>query len=417
MSELIHEKDRRKALLKHMIEQLHAGDAPDEVRPRLLQLLGRVPYDEVVEVEQQLIADGMPVEEILRLCDIHKQALDGALDPGERPELPAGHPARVMSEENRALGWELGAIDKILARAADAPADEPAGDLVPELRQRFNALMDVEKHYLRKEHLLFPFLEKRGITGPPTVMWGKHDEARALLAAAGEALAAAHDATAGELVAAAELVVRPALESVSGMIDKEEQILLPMCLEQLDDADWFAVAEGSDEIGWCLVVPEERWAPAGMAPRAKASAADAGRIKLPTGSFTAGQLELILNSIPFDVTFVDADDTVRYFSHGRERIFARTKAIIGRKVQYCHPPKSVSMVEQILDDFRGGRQEHARFWITMGGRFICIEYFALKDDDGRYAGCLEVSQDLTAKRALEGEQRLLNYVSGGAGHE
>ncbi|HPF71205.1 MAG TPA: PAS domain-containing protein, partial [Candidatus Krumholzibacteria bacterium] len=193
--------------------------------------------------------------------------------------------------------------------------------------------------------------------------------------------------------------------------------LLPMCLENLDEAEWFAIAEGSDEIGWCLVVPEATWTPAGMESRAKASAAEGDRIKLPTGSFTAGQLEAILNSIPFDVTFVDADDTVRYFSHGRERIFARTKAIIGRKVQYCHPPKSVSMVEQILDDFRSGRQQHAQFWITMGGRFICIEYFALKDDAGAYLGCLEVSQDLTAKRALGGEQRLLNYVSGGAGHE
>ncbi len=124
----------------------------------------------------------------------------------------------------------------------------------------------------------------------------------------------------------------------------------------------------------------------------------------------------MLNAIPFDVTFVDADDTVRYFSHGRERIFARTKAIIGRKVQYCHPPKSVDTVQRILDDFHAGRQDHARFWISMGGRFICIEYFALKDDAGAYQGCLEVSQDLTAKRALTGEQRLLNYVAGEGQH-
>lgn len=190
-----------------------------------------------------------------------------------------------------------------------------------------------------------------------------------------------------------------------------------MCLDTLTDAEWFAVAEGSDEIGWCLVVPEARWVPAGMDAPPQGAAADGQKIKLPTGTLAPAQLEAMLNTIPFDVTFVDADDTVRYFSHGKERIFARTKAILGRKVQYCHPPKRVGMVERILDDFRAGRQDHARFWITLGGRFLCIEYFAMKDQAGAYLGCLEVSQDLTAKRALAGEQRLLSYVGGEAGHE
>jgi DUF438 domain-containing protein len=144
---------------------------------------------------------------------------------------------------------------------------------------------------------------------------------------------------------------------------------------------------------------------------------DGRQVRLPTGSFSIAQLEAVLNSIPFDITFVDAEDTVRYFSHGRERIFARTRAILGRKVRYCHPPKSVDMVEKILDDFRHGRESHAQFWIEMGGRFVCIEYFALRDDKGVHLGTLEVSQDLTAKRALEGQQRLLNYVSGDASLE
>jgi DUF438 domain-containing protein len=108
---------------------------------------------------------------------------------------------------------------------------------------------------------------------------------------------------------------------------------------------------------------------------------------------------------------------VRYFSEGRERIFARTRAIIGRKVQYCHPPKSVDIVQKILADFREGRETHAQFWIEMGGRFLCIEYFALHDDEGAFLGTLEVSQDLTAKRALTGQQRLLNYVSEETAHE
>lgn len=414
MSELIHDQQRRMALLKHMILQLHGGEAPDAVRPQLIRLLGRVPYDEVVAVEQELIREGMPTEEILKFCDLHKLALNPSLQPDEERRVPPGHPVDVMRAENRALGWELDAVRALLDQVATLDEGADATELLHDLRVRFNALMDVEKHYLRKEHLLFPFLEKHGITGPPTVMWGKHDEARALLKGAVETLAAAPGATAAEARALAPLVLEPALEAIAGMIDKEQQILLPMCLDTLADDEWGAIAAGSAELGYCLVVPEVEWRPAGALP-AEAGGGD-GRVRLPSGSFTTAQLEAVLNTIPFDITFVDADDTVRYFSEGRERIFARTRAIIGRKVEYCHPPKSVAIVQKILSDFREGRESHAQFWIELGGKFLCIEYFALRDEAGKFLGTLEVSQDLTAKRALTGQQRLLNYVKEG-GHE
>jgi len=416
MSELIQDRRKRKDLLKHMIEQLHAGEAPDAVRPQLVRLLGKIPYDEVVEVEQELIDGGMPSEEILKLCDVHTEALQGTLDSGEEVTLPEGHPVQIMQAENQALGWEVDALAKIFVRVGELAEGDDATDLMHDIRVRFNALMDVEKHYLRKEHLLFPFLEKHGITGPPTVMWGKHDETRELLAAAIESLEAAGSVTASEALGVIDLVLRPTVESVAGMIDKEEQILLPMSLDTLTEGEWYEVAEGSDEIGYCLAAPEQSWRPEGVTAPAETSSEES-RLRLPTGMFSTAQLEAVLNSIPFDITFIDAQDTVRYFSHGRERIFARTKAILGRKVQYCHPPKSVDMVQKILDDFHEGREDHAQFWIEMGGRFICIEYFALHDDKGVFLGTLEVSQDLTAKRALKGQQRLLNYVSRGAGDE
>lgn len=409
MSELIHDQQRRMALLKHMILQLHGGDAPEAVRPQLIQLLGRVPYDEVVAVEQELISEGMPTEDILKFCDIHKLALNPSLLPEEERAVPAGHPVDVFRAENRALGWELDAIRELFAHVKALDAAAPPAEQLHDLRVRFNALMDVEKHYLRKEHLLFPYLEKHGVTGPPAVMWGKHDETRALLKGAWEALAATGGITTDEAGAVIDLVLAPAVEAVAGMIDKETQILLPMCLDTLDEAEWGAIAAGSADLGWCLVVPAARWQPAGAAP---VEVVADGLIRLPSGTFTPAQLQAVLNAIPFDITFVDADDTVRYFSEGRERIFARTRAIIGRKVEHCHPPKSVAIVQKILADFREGRETHAQFWIEMGGKFLCIEYFALHDDDGKFLGTLEVSQDLTAKRALTGQQRLLNYVKG-----
>lgn len=408
MSETLHDQRKRKDLLKHMILQLHKGEAPDAVRPQLVRLLGRVPYDEVVEVEQELINEGLPTEEVLKLCDIHTQALQGAIDDGGDKYVPAGHPVDVFQKENKALAWEISQLEKLFEELKSLPEDDDPLPLLHDIRVRFNALMDVEKHYLRKENLLFPFLESRDITGPPTVMWGKHDETRELLKAGIESLEATAEASATEAVAVIDMVLRPAAEAVGGMIDKEEQILLPMCLDTLDESDWGEIARGSAELGYCLVVPEVKWCPTTDAAEPEAEAGS--RIRLPSGSFAPRELEAVLNTIPFDVTFVDADDTVQYFSEGRERIFARTRAILGRKVQYCHPPKSVDIVQRILSDFREGKQDQARFWIELGGKFICIEYFALRDVEGTYLGCLEVSQDLTAKRALTGQQRLLNYV-------
>jgi len=408
MSELISNAAKRKALLKHMILQLHKGEAPEEVRKQLVRIMGQVPYNEVVEVEQELIEEGLPQEEVLKLCDIHTAALEGAIDKSGAATAPPGHPAHTFLEENKALRWEIEKMGTLLDKLSALDEGAPAGEIMTDLRGSFHNLMDVEKHYLRKEHLLFPFLEKHGITGPPTVMWGKHDETRELLKAADEALAEGGSLTAGEAGAAADLLFRPAMEAVSGMILKEEEILLPMTLDTLTDEEWHEIDRQSLEIGFCLYDPKDEWKPEGVDER---PAEETGsRVQLPSGSFTVPELTTMLNSIPFDMTFVDRDDTVRYFTQGRERIFGRSRAIIGRKVQFCHPPSSVHIVEQILDDFRSGKQDHCRFWITLGGKFIIIEYFAMRGEDGEYLGTLEVSQDLTEKRALEGEQRLLSYV-------
>ncbi|MDH7571125.1 MAG: PAS domain-containing protein, partial [Armatimonadota bacterium] len=241
-------------------------------------------------------------------------------------------------------------------------------------------------------------------------MWGKHDETRALLKGAMEALQAAGEITAGEAKALIALALQPASNAVLEMVEKEEQILLPMALDTLTDAEWYAIAQQSLEYGFCLYDPVETWRPEGVTEEEAAPDATPARIQLPSGSFTTEELTAVLNTIPFDMTFVDANDTVRYFTQGTERIFARSRAILGRKVQFCHPPSSVKVVEQILSDFRSGRHNRATFWIQLKGRFICIEYFALRGAKGEYLGCLEVSQDLTEKRALQGEQRLLSYT-------
>jgi DUF438 domain-containing protein len=409
MSELIDKGGLApKDLLKHLILQLHVGAAPAQVQRQLVRMLGRVPYGLVVEVEQELIEDGMPPQEVTRLCHLHGAALEGAIDVSDAPSAPPGHPAHTFRLENAALRAELDALAAAAATLEALDGAAPAGEAVLAVRARLNALADVEKHYLRKEHLLFPFLEKHGITGPPKVMWGKHDEARALLRGAIEAAAAASGATADEARSALALAVRPAAQAIREMTDREENILLPMSLDTLDELEWWEIARQSAEIGFCLVDPEEGWRPASV-PEPVGEAGAPGRIRLPTGTLGPKELEAILDALPVDATFVDADDRVRYFTHGRERVFSRSRAILGRKVQHCHPPSSVDTVERILGAFRAGTRDRAAFWIEMRGRFVHIEYVALRDAAGAYLGCLEVTQDLTEKRALTGEQRLLSW--------
>ncbi len=408
MSELINNAQRRKDLLKHMILQLHKGEAPEAVRTQLIRLLGQVPYNDVVAVEQELIAEGLPMEEVLRLCDIHSAALKGAIDHTGAKRVPPGHPVDTFQKENRALEWEIQQLDQLRASLGAADDQQDASAIFHSIHSHFNNLMDVDKHYQRKENLLFPYLEKYGVTGPSKVMWGKDDEARELLKNALQALSATPTITAGEAKAVFDLLLQPAANAVSEMIYKEEEILFPMSLDKLSESDWYEIYRQSVEIGFCLYDPTDTWTPATIEPE-QHPADLAGKIQLPSGNFTVTELTALLNTIPFDLTFVDASDTVRFFTQGKERIFARNRAILGRKVQNCHPPASVHIVEKILTDFKSGAQDRAAFWIEMGGRFISIEYFALRDEQGTYLGTLEVSQDLTEKRKLTGEQRLLSY--------
>ena len=408
MSELTNNTQKRKGLLKHMILQLHQGEAPEMVRKRLTELLRSIPYDEVVEVEQELISEGLPAEEVLKFCDIHTQVLEGHIDQSGAKPVPPGHPVDVFKKENRELEKLVAAIEDMLSGMQELK-EGMVHDTFISLRARFNELMDVDKHYRRKEYLLFPFLEKYGITGPPKVMWGKHDEIREKLKAALEVLSAPGEIGPGEAQTIAGMVLVPAVRAIPDMIMKEEEILFPMSMEKLSDEDWYAVHQQTMEFGFCLYDPEEEWKPSGLATTETLSHAK-DIIQLSTGNFDIHELEALFKTLPIDITFVDKEDKVRFFSLGPDRVFTRNRAILGRDVRMCHPPSSVHVVDQILNDFRSGKENSAAFWINMKGRFIYIEYFALRGKDGEYLGTVEFTQDLTGLRKLDGEQRLLSYT-------
>jgi len=410
MSELINNSKYRKERLKELILKLHEGESPEKVREELIETLQSIPYGEVVEVEQELISEGLPESEVLRLCDIHGEVLEGHVDQSGAKEIPAGHPVDVFIHENKEIKKIVEKADNLLHSLDKVPRDN-FRNFVLVLQTSFNELMDIDKHYQRKEYLVFPYLEKNEITGPPKVMWGKHDEIRDQLKGC-IALLREEDLSKQDLSDALELLYFPALKALSDMIQKEEEILFPMCMDVLTAEDWWNIHRQTLEFGFTLYDPEVEWNPEefqDVSGTEEPGYISKGSVSLPSGSFTVAELKAILNTAPVDMTFVDKNDKVKFFTQGKHRIFPRSRSIINRDVRLCHPPGSVDIVEKIIEDFRSGKESHAPFWIQMKGKFILIEYYALRDDHGEYLGTLEVSQDLTNARELQGERRILSY--------
>ena len=402
MSQEINNREKRKQAIKDTLRLLHEGKSVEEVQSIFRDAFDGVEASEISAAEQALINEGLPVAEVQRLCDVHSAVFKGSIEeihaPSDVSRIP-GHPVHTIKAENAAITAHMNErIRPLLSRVAEGKL--AAQSLLPEI----GALLAIDLHYSRKENLLFPYLEQHGITAPPKVMWGVDDEIRALLKDSAKLAAQGSDQTAAKLT--------EGLTRVEEMIFKEENILIPMLIDTLSAEEWSAVAAESGEIGYCMIETPPVWrAKAAPAEQAAAPAAPVnGSVLLPTGFLSVPELSRLLDTLPLDITFVGADDTVRYFSQGSERVFPRTKAIIGRNVKNCHPPASVHIVEGIIADFKSGKKDHEDFWIQLGDKFVYIRYFAVRDEAGAYLGVLEVTQDIKPIQAIEGEKRLVSLA-------
>jgi len=396
--------NKKKEILRDIIINLHSGTPVEEAKERFLKEVGNISSTEIAELEQGLLEEGLSVDEIKKFCNVHALLFESALRKDIAKEESPTHPVYLFKQENRE-------IEKLALRLEDLKRGDYTIDLFKkELKGLLEILHDVDIHYTRKEQVLFPFLERHEFFGPSQVMWGKDDEIRGMLKEALSRVDGLQDgeSVAGLIKANIELLV----EEVRGMIFKEEQILFPAALEKLTVDEWAEVFRSSEEVGYCYIEKpvEDKLLSEQLKKsyREEPLVTDSENIVLPTGSLSLKELELIFNRLPVDITFVDKDDRVKYFSDNPDRIFVRTKSVIGRKVQNCHPPQSVEIVEKILDSFKNGSRDNADFWINMEDRILFIRYFALRDREGNYLGTLEVTQDITDIRKLEGEKTLLN---------
>ncbi|MDO5294539.1 MAG: DUF438 domain-containing protein [bacterium] len=403
MSELINNRELRKETLKDIIRKLHEGKTVEEVKAQFEEVFQGVAASEISEAEAALIMEGVPVTEIQSLCDVHASVFKGSIEEIHMEHDPAkipGHPVNVLIRENRV-------IEKIIQEEIE-PNLLDLNDVTKyqSFTAGINHLAKIDIHYLRKENLIFPYMEKYGVTAPPKVMWGVDDEIRAEIKGI-QALATKTFNENSEIVK----LTHDMIGKVKEMIFKEENILIPMMLEKLTEEEWKLISDESEEFGY-LVNSVPKWVPVYEKKQEEQQKqevkAEEGVVNLPSGNFTIEELVAVFNSFPFDITFVGKDDEVKFFSEGKERIFPRTRSIIGRNVSNCHPPASVHIVEEIVKDFKAGKKENEDFWIQKGDLFILIRYFAVRSIDGEYLGVLEVTQNVKPIRDLTGEKRLVS---------
>lgn len=390
MSEYFNNKEDKKENLRKLINMLHQGEDVDKVRRIFKEKFGNVTGKEIAEAEQALIDSGVTVEEIKSLCHVHtsifKDSIEGAGNDYNKNEVNSVHPLELLALENKE-------IESIVTQLEKTSITETTK--IEELLKR---LQGIESHYLKKETALFPLLEKRGIMSPTRVMWDIDNDIRKSIKKAINDIKnnSLTEETCGSLIS-----------EIREMIFKEENILFSMAREEFTEREWKELSIGCLEIGYIINVPQIPYKIQDDDNDYLDEEELTGEVKLPTGSFTTEELHNLFSTLPFDITFVDKNNKVRFFSQSKDRIFARTTAIIGREVSNCHPNASVHIVEKIVEDLRSGKKDNEDFWLKIGNMYVYIRYFAIRNDKKEYLGVIEITQDIKHIQDITGEKRLV----------
>ena len=391
MSELFNKEE----FLKGLIRRLHeAPDKLENIGEDFMRVVRELTPVEIAQVEQKLVEEGMPPESIQLMCNIHLDVFKEALDE-DSIDVGSWHPLHILIEEHRDILNRTKELRDLTGKIISGNYD---GEDIRRLQSSIQYLDSLEAYFSKEENVLFPYLERHGLVQPPAIMWKEHDEVRNLRK---KMKIEYENLKNGDPNKVNELAITIS-ELFTNHIYKEHKILFPSALKLLSNNEWESIRVEFDEIGYFSFEPM----PFVFSEEVSKNNGVEGLVNLGSGFLKVDQLLLMLNSLPFDITFVDENDTVRYFSEGKERIFVRTRAIIGRKVQNCHPQKSAHVVNRILEDFKNGVRDVAEFWLNLGPKIVHIRYFALRDTLGKYAGTLEVTQEISSIKALEGEKRI-----------
>ena len=395
MSEFTKTNEKRLAKLKEVSKLiLETGNAHSFVIANKDFIPTVIPAD-FIALFDILVKEGISVEDLKRLASKLLNIFHIPIETYPRIEPESNSFLGVLEKNNRELVLVLDEIRPVFKAFVKDPANNA---LQKELLNKFRHLEVFVKHYTIKENVLFPAIEKNW---PDyrclQIMWSIHDDIRSNI-----------KFVIGQLESGSIEIktfnrcVGDIFFNMIAIKFREEHILFPVILSTINKEELEVMNRLGLEIGFPYIQPRN------IKQEEQVSVAD-GFVNLGTGILNAEQIKLIFNHLPVDITYVDEHDKVQYFSTPPKRIFPRTVAIIGREVKNCHPPESVHVVEKIVESFRSGEKKQASFWIKMKGDFILIQYFAVRDQSGNYKGVIEVSQEISEIKALEGQKRLLDW--------
>lgn len=443
MSELLDNREIKKEQLKKLLLRLHNGEDINDLKDEFRTVLGNISPLEIPLIEQELVKEGISAREIAKMCDLHveifRESVKGT-DELEEKGLPAGHPLHTFFQENKEIMVDAERLNLYARSLATVKDENRKKDVLDVLEDTIKDLRKIGfTHYDREEMLAFPYIERRGLSAIATVLWTKHDEVRFKINDFYKLLFSKRETMPwGEFVEQVKSKAGETSFSISDMAFRENNILYPTLKSLLDPGEWKAIRMQERDMAYYKVSPPE-WSPdveplhpweidpeltaehlislpkeVQQALKGQPLEPDKfilkrhGDLELGTGYLNIDELKAILDKIPVDITFIDKDDRVRFFSPG-DRIFARSPSVLGRPVQLCHPPKSVYIVKKILEAFKEGRKEDATFWIKLGPRYVYIRYIPLFDKAGSYMGTLETTMDIAPYKALEGEKKLVDW--------
>ena len=406
MHEKVSEKSiRNKEAIKKLIKKLHDGEDPQKVKEEFKEVIKNLSSLEIAQAEEQLIKEGMPAEQIHHMCDVHLAVLQETLEE-ERDLAPEGHPIHILMQEHVILLENVNRLRDIHKEISKKDKFPAIINELTEIEKIVDIIQKSENHYLREENVLFAYLEKYGVTQPPKIMWIEHDRIRDLKKNLISLIKNKGDHDFPTFLEKFHLYAHGLAEMLASHFPKENKILFPTAMKLLKDSDWVEVRKQFDDIGYFSlspdVIPEDA-----KIDETKSVIVDEKQIDLGTGVLDLEILQQIFKTLPVDTTFVDKDDVVKFYSEGPDRVFIRTPSVIGRLVENCHPSQSVDKVMKIIESFKNKTLDKAEFWLELGDRLIFIRYFPVRNKAGEYLGVLEVTQDITDIRKIEGEKRLL----------
>ena len=380
--------EERQEILKNLMLRLHAGEDKEVIQEEFNEVFDEISPYEIQLMERNLMSEGITFAEIMSLCNVHANLMGSKVNTQTSVadfEQP-GHPVHVMKMENLAIRGALDRVERLLVNYLETKDST----IEKGLKRQISLLDQFENHYQRKEYAMFPIMEKKGITAPPKVMWGVHDQIRDLYRDFKKALNDGKESTLEEFQIARDEMLE--------MIQKEENILIPMVEQVFHVDDWETIASQSPEYGYCIVKPEKEWAvKKSFSPvKEETQVESEGDIPLSTGSLSLKELNLILNLLPMELSFVDAQNIVKYYNegNGEEKIFKRTPSAIGRDVILCHPPRVHETVQTIFEQLKSKQKEKEEMWFKTEDKMVHVTYHAVWDEEGKYMGCLEYVQDI-----------------------